>query len=200
MRAGGEEGDGVRVRVPVRSKGRHQQKRPALPVFSLLAPYLKDLETGCVIEESPMNGQETEYARMLEARRMGGEILWWGFQTIKLRIGHAAWYTPDFQVLLALGQIEIHEFKGHWEEAARVRIKAAAGLYPWLRFVAVRKIPRCDGGGYEVERIRAHHTLMPWVTPQGTGDPGARVLGEAMLEDGRAMGPQAEAAGWRDRS
>ncbi len=168
MRVGGQEGDGVRVRIKAKP-GRNQQQRPAIPVFSLLAPYLEDLETGCTIEDSPMNGQETAYAQTLEARRIGGEILWWGFETIKLRIGHAAWYTPDFQVVLASGQIEIHEFKGYQEEAARVRIKAAAGLYPWLRFVQIRKIPKREGGGYEVERIRAHHTLMPPLTPQGRG-------------------------------
>jgi len=36
------------------------------------------------------------------------------------------------------GWFEIHETKGHWREAARVRIKVAADLYPWFKFVAVK--------------------------------------------------------------
>jgi len=143
-------------------RGRNHEGRPAFAVFSRLGAHLRDLVTGCVVAKSPMNGQETAYAQTLESRRVGpdGDILWWGFETIKLRLGHGAWYTPDFQVLRLGGQIEIHEFKGYQEEAARVRIKAAAGLYPWLRFHQITKLPRRSGGGYEVEVIRAHHTLL----------------------------------------
>lgn len=126
-----------------------------------MAPYLHDLETRCVIEESPMNGQETEYAQTLEARRIGGEIISWSFDAIKLRLAHATWYSPDFFVLLRDGRIEFHEFKGsHWEDDARVKIKAATGLYPFFRFLAIQKRPKRDGGGYAIEHFKAHHTLV----------------------------------------
>ena len=151
----------VSTKNPARRPGRPKEKRPAIPVFSLLAPHLHDLETCCVIEQGPMNKQEAEYAQTLEARRIGGEIIWWAFDAIKVRLANATWYSPDFFVLLADGRVEFHEFKGgHWEDDARVKIKTAAGMYPFFRFIAVQKRLKRDGGGYTIEHFKAHHRLV----------------------------------------
>jgi len=132
-----------------------QTPRPHLPVFSRLGPVM-DWATHAVIEPSPMNKGETLYAQGLEYARLDGRILWWGFQTLKLRLGHGAWCTPDFAVITREGAIECHEYKGRWEEAARARIKVAAGLYPWIRFVVVK----AGRSARVTEIVKSHHTLL----------------------------------------
>jgi hypothetical protein len=102
-----------------------------------------------------MNDAEERYSRMLEARRLGGEIERWRYEAVKLRLAHGAWYTCDFWVVLADGLIEMHEFKGHQREAGRVRLKVAAAAYPELRFIQVteRYAGRRALGLYNFEEI-----------------------------------------------
>jgi hypothetical protein len=78
-----------------------------------------------------MNKLESDYASQLELRRMAGEILWWKYEGMKFRLANNTFYTPDFDLMLSDGTVEIHEVKGHWEDDARVKIKVAASLYPF---------------------------------------------------------------------
>lgn len=99
-----------------------------------------------------MNKAEAAYAAHLELRKAAGEILWYAYEPFSLRLADGAWYKPDFGVMLADGEIECHEVKGHWDTAARVRIKVAADKYPF-RFVAMQRRAKKDGGGYAVEEF-----------------------------------------------
>jgi hypothetical protein len=85
-----------------------------------------------------MNKLERDYAQRLELERLAGVWQWWAFEPIKLRLANGAWYKPDFCMIDTADCLVIHETKGHWREAARVRIKVAAELYPF-RFVAVTR-------------------------------------------------------------
>jgi hypothetical protein len=85
-----------------------------------------------------LNATEAAYGRLLETRKAAGEVLWYRFEGIKLRLADNTFYTPDFAVLAADGVLELHEVKGHWTDDARVKIKVAADQYPF-RFLAVRK-------------------------------------------------------------
>lgn len=101
-----------------------------------------------------MNSIEAEYARLLDARKASGEILDWKYEAIRLRIAFGnkpAWFKPDFWIVYADGSQHAHETKGWWRDAARVRIKVAAGVYSWIKFVGVRKLKKKDGGGWEFE-------------------------------------------------
>lgn len=93
-----------------------------------------------------MNKLETAYSQLIELERLAGTWQWWAFTPFKLRLAAGAWYTPDFALLDPLGKLVIHETKGHWREAAKVRIKVAAELYPMFRFVAVTR-QRAKAGG-----------------------------------------------------
>lgn len=84
-----------------------------------------------------MNKTEADYATLLDLRKQGGEIHSWQFEAIRLRMADGAFYKPDFLVQDVNGYLELHEVKGHWREAAKVRIKVAAALYPMFRFVVV---------------------------------------------------------------
>jgi hypothetical protein len=98
------------------------------------------------------NKTEAAYERTLEARRVDGLVLWYRFEGLKLRLADNTFYTPDFAVMTADGQIECHEVKGHWQEDARVKIKVAADMYPF-RFIAVRPRAKKDGGGWAIEEF-----------------------------------------------
>ncbi len=99
-----------------------------------------------------MNKTEATYGAELERRKSSGEILWYRFEGIKLRLADNTFYTPDFAVLASDGVMEIHEVKGYWEDDARVKIKVAAEMYPF-RFRAFTPRPKKDGGGWKEERF-----------------------------------------------
>lgn len=91
---------------------------------------------------------EANYAMWLDAEKARGTIRDWAYEAESLRLGQGAWYKPDFRVVTADGFVEMHETKGFWREAARVRIKAAAALHPY-RFKAIQK----DKQGWKIEEF-----------------------------------------------
>lgn len=104
--------------------------RPAAPTPTPAAPTKKRRGT--------MNKTEARYAVELELGRQNGVLLWWAFEPITLRLATGARFTPDFAVLTSAGALECHETKGGFiREAAMVRLKVAASLYPF-RFVLVQ--------------------------------------------------------------
>jgi len=94
-----------------------------------------------------MNGTEAKYAEQLRALQFSGEVLWWEFDALKLRLAPSTFYTPDFFVMRADGQLEVHEVKGTsrgkpWvEDDAAVKIKVAADKYPFM----FRMVWRAEG-------------------------------------------------------
>lgn len=99
-----------------------------------------------------MNKTESAYAADLERRKIAGEVVWFKFEGVKLRLADNTFFSPDFFVLLANGQLEAHEVKGHWMDDARVKIKIAADMYP-MRFIAVKVKAKKDGGGWAIEEF-----------------------------------------------
>lgn len=97
------------------------------------------------------NPTEKAYGELLELEKQAGLITWYAFEPIKLRLGKNTFYTPDYGVRLANGELELREVKGFWRDDARVKIKTAAYLYPIFRFVAVTKKKKRDGGGWQRE-------------------------------------------------
>jgi len=80
---------------------------------------------------------EREYAAVLEAQRVAGEILWWKHHAMRLRLAEGTYYSTDFLVMLPNYELELRETKGWLREAARVRVKVIAEMYPF-RVVMVR--------------------------------------------------------------
>lgn len=99
-----------------------------------------------------MNPAETKYAAHLEELKTGGEILWYKFEGITFKLAKGCTYTPDFSVMLSSGELQMHEFKGHWIGDARAKIKIAAGMFP-IKFVAVKAEAKCRGGGFIYEEF-----------------------------------------------
>lgn len=98
-----------------------------------------------------MNKTEGRYAQQLDARKAAGEVVWWGFEQVKLRLARNTHLTIDFVVVLASGAIEAIDVKGrkgdrYWaEEDAKVKLKVAAPMFPWMRFAVVWP---AKGGGW----------------------------------------------------
>lgn len=97
----------------------------------------------------PMNRTEAAYELVLRAREQAGEIAWYAFEGITLKLAPDCRYTPDFAVMLAGGEIELHEVKGFMRDDAAVKLKLAAELFPFP-IVVVRK----RGAGWDVTRMR----------------------------------------------
>ncbi len=98
-----------------------------------------------------MNSLEAAYAAHLEKLRKEGEIIWWAYEPIKLRLANKTTYNPDFLVIRSNGDVEVHETKGRWHDDARVKIKVAAEYFWFFRFVAIQQQPKKLGGGWKYE-------------------------------------------------
>lgn len=103
-----------------------------------------------VFQETGLNSLEQAYAALLAQRKQAGEVRWYAFEPVSLRLAKHTFYSPDFLVVLANGEIEAHEVKGFWRDDARAKIKVAANLFPF-RFCAVQKGTKKQGGGWIVE-------------------------------------------------
>lgn len=107
------------------------------------------------------NKTEQRYEDFLETRKLAGEILYHAYEPMRLRLAaDNAFYCPDFGVLNADSEYELHECKAGRldksgklvtleEEAARVRRKVAAEAHPFKFMLAVER-PKKAGGGFEV--------------------------------------------------
>ena len=62
-----------------------------------------------------------------------------GIQSITLKLGDDCRYTPDFWTIDANGQLFFWETKGFFRDDAKVKIKVAARLFRWARFVVVTR-------------------------------------------------------------
>lgn len=100
------------------------------------------------LKTGEMNKTEYAYAQHLELQKRAGEVLWYKFEGVKLRLADNTFYTCDFAVLRTDRVLCMDEVKGFWKDDARVKIKIAADMYPF-RFRAVTK----SKSGWEVEEF-----------------------------------------------
>lgn len=83
-----------------------------------------------------MNKTETAYAAHLQALYLAQDILWWGFEAIRVRIGHDCFLNPDFLVMYKDHRLELHDTKGtkkgkpRAEDDAIVKARAISASFP----------------------------------------------------------------------
>lgn len=120
-------------------------------VASLLAPSpVERMQQLGRLGRGKQNKTETAYeTEVLKPQLHVGEILWYRFEAIKLRLADNTFITIDFPVINAAGQLEFREVKGRWTDDARAKTKVAAAQYPF-RFLAIQR----DGRhGWRVEDL-----------------------------------------------
>lgn len=91
------------------------------------------------LKDGQMNKTEAAYANYLEKQKQFGEVLWYEFEPMNLRLADKCFYKVDFLVLNKNLELEVHEVKGYWTDDALVKIKTAAEKFPF-RFFAFRLI------------------------------------------------------------
>jgi hypothetical protein len=104
------------------------------------------------LKSGVMNKLESAYSDHLRLRQHAGEILWYKFEAIKLRLADNTFYTPDFFVMLADGEFQAHECKGWIMEDANVKLKVVAESFP-LRFFVIKAQLKRDGGGFTINEV-----------------------------------------------
>jgi hypothetical protein len=121
------------------------------------------------LKRGQMNKTEAAYALNLDRLKRLGDVLWWRFEGLKLRLADNTFYTPDFAVMRADCVIECHEVKGFWQDDARAKIKIAAELYPF-RFKAFKAEAKKRGGGW-LEESFGEHDNQPHQAPMPLPEP-----------------------------
>ena len=93
------------------------------------------------------NKTESEYGAYLENLKAAGEVLWYKFEPVNIRLAKRTYYRVDYMVLRSDRTIDMVDVKGFWTDDAKAKIKIAAETLPIFRFVAAYK----KGGGWEHE-------------------------------------------------
>lgn len=95
---------------------------------------------------SKMNKSEQAYARHLESLLHLGQIAHYKYEAVTLKLGDDCRYTPDFLVIGAEGQVELHDVKAKWkgkgkvhiEDDARVKLAVSSStVFPFFTFKTV---------------------------------------------------------------
>jgi hypothetical protein len=92
-----------------------------------------------------MTNAEVEYGLILEAQKRAREVVWYGFEAIRLKwgedpqTGEAMWYKPDFFVIENADgygeRFKVIEVKGPWiSERDLVRFKGCRAAWPSFFF------------------------------------------------------------------
>lgn len=102
------------------------------------------------MKSGKMNKTEREYSQYLDALMACGDVLWWKFDAVNLRLADNLHYRVDFLVMLANGSLEGHEVKGgHAFDDSIVKLKMANELYPWPFYLVKKK----KGGGWNITKV-----------------------------------------------
>jgi hypothetical protein len=91
-----------------------------------------------------MNRWEREYGKWLDIRKAAGDVLWWGYERVTLKLADDCRYTPDFVVIYAaviLCRPLFVEVKGFKRDDAMVKFRVAAEQNPWADFAMVKLTP-----------------------------------------------------------
>ena len=91
------------------------------------------------LKAGDMNKTEAAYANYLEKQKQFGDVAWFAFEPMNLKLADKCFYRIDFLVMLKSGQLEVHEVKGFWTDDALVKIKTASAKFPF-RFIALKLV------------------------------------------------------------
>ncbi len=97
--------------------------------------------------KQPNKWEQAYFDQVLYPQYAAGEITFPKYESVKLKYGTGAYYTPDWvcwriiahrpnSLRMALGTMEVHEVKGHWFPAGKARFKAARLNHPEVEFFA----------------------------------------------------------------
>ena len=89
--------------------------------------------------EDRLNKTEREFLSRLR-NDVYGHMQHIGIQSLTLQLGFDCRYTPDFWTRMQGGDFRLWEVKGFMRDDARVKLHAAARMFPFWTFVLVQKV------------------------------------------------------------
>jgi hypothetical protein len=101
------------------------------------------------LKTGQMNRTEAAYAQHLELQKRAGEILWFAFDAVKLRLADNTFLSVDFFVMTKTGELQAHDVKGTMKivsEDAKVKMKCAGEKFPFPFFYAIPAAKKLGGG------------------------------------------------------
>ena len=117
----------------------------ALPEMSV-----KSGSRGATTDEQKLNGLERAWLAVL--REAGYPYI--GIQSVTLKLADGCRYTPDFFTRSTCGSFTAWETKGFFRDDAKVKIKVAARLFTFFRFLVVTRRKKRDGGGFDIHEVK----------------------------------------------
>jgi hypothetical protein len=103
------------------------------------------------VNDKGQNKTEARFDALLAGLLRDGEIRWYAFEALTLRLAGNTRYTPDFALGDADGGLVFVEVKGFMREDAAVKTKVAAAQFPWARFF----VAFAEGKGFDVRPVTA---------------------------------------------
>lgn len=97
-------------------------------------------------DEVKLNKTERAYHEYL--KRLN--LKWLGVQNLTVKLANDCRLTPDFGTLDENGILTLIDVKGFQREDALIKMKVAARMFPWIRFVIVKK----DGHNWNHEEVK----------------------------------------------
>ena len=92
------------------------------------------------LKAGAMNKTEAAYANYLEKQKQFGDVAWFAFEPMNLKLADKCFYKVDFLVMLKSGQLECHEIKGFLTDDSLVKFKVAGQKFPFVfRMIALKK-------------------------------------------------------------
>lgn len=93
------------------------------------------------LPKGTMNKTEAAWSQVLEGKKQAGEVSWFKFHPMRIRLADNTFYEVDFLVMTNTGQLEIHEVKGGYtSDKGQLKIKLCAETMPIFRMLKVSKI------------------------------------------------------------
>lgn len=93
------------------------------------------------LPKGTMNKTEAAWSQVLDSKKQTGEISWFKFHPMRIRLADNTFYEVDFLVMTNTGQLEIHEVKGGYtSDKGQLKIKLCAEVMPIFRMLKVSKI------------------------------------------------------------
>lgn len=131
----------IRAKLPISEDTIRRNLRHPIPTTTTHTELMTIKPT---TDEAKLNKTEAAFLAVLQKGMVGVRHSWVGVQNITLKLADDTRYTPDFFGLCEDGNLIAYEVKGFFRDDAKVKIKVAARMFPWIRFVLVRK----EGGQF----------------------------------------------------
>lgn len=111
-----------------------------------------------------MNKTEKKYADHLDLLKINGEVLWWKFECVTLKLGDDTRLTADFCVMLADGEIVLDDTKAFAKnqgkplvtDDAAVKLRIASSEFPFRVRIVYH-----DGTGWQYKEIGTTTKVSP---------------------------------------